>query len=79
MNPRPIKVEPLENYELLITFKNGEVKIFDAKPILNFPLYKELNNKGFFSLAKANGMCVYWNNDIDLCPDMVYECGIPVS
>lgn len=79
MNPRPIKVEPLENYELLITFKNGEVKIFDAKPILNFPLYKELNNKGFFSLAKANGMCVYWNDDIDLCPDMVYECGIPVS
>lgn len=75
MNPRPIKVEPLENYELLITFKNGEVKIFNAKPILNFPLCKELNNKGFFSLAKANGMCVYWNDDIDLCPDMVYEGG----
>ena len=24
MNPRPIAVQPLENYELLITFQNGE-------------------------------------------------------
>ena len=26
MNPRPVKVKPLEKYELLITFNNGEKK-----------------------------------------------------
>ena len=73
MNPRPIAVKPLEDYELFITFQNGETKIFDAKPLLSLPLYKSLNNKGFFGTAKADGMCIYWNEDIDLCPDMVYN------
>ena len=45
MNPRPVAVTPLENYELLITFQNGEKKIFDAKPILSLPLYAPLFEK----------------------------------
>lgn len=77
MNPRPVAVTPLENYELLITFQNGEKKIFDAKPILSLPLYAPLKNKGFFDTAKADGMCVYWNEDVDLCPDMVYTDSRP--
>lgn len=72
MNPRPIDVKPLENFELLITFQNGEKKIFDVKPILSLPLYEPLRNKGFFSTVKADGTCIYWNDDIDLCPDMAY-------
>ena len=42
MNPRPIAVKPLKNYELLITFKNGEKKVFDMKPLLSSPLPSSL-------------------------------------
>lgn len=77
MNPRPIDVVPLDNYELLITFQNGEKKIFDVKPILSLPIYQPLNNKGFFALAKADGMCIYWSDEVDLCPDMVYSRSRP--
>lgn len=77
MNPRPINVKPLDDFELLITFKNVEKKIFDAKPILSLPMYEPLKNKGFFNTAKADGMCIYWNEDIDLCPDMVYNDSRP--
>ena len=79
MNPRPIDVKPLDNYQLLVTFQNKECKIFDAKPILELPLYEKLKNKGFFSLAKADGMCVFWSDEIDLCPDMTYEDSISVD
>ena len=48
MNPRPVDVKPLNDYELLVTFQNGEKKVFDAKPILSLPLYQPLKNKGFF-------------------------------
>lgn len=72
MNPRPIAVKAMDDYELLVTFQNGEKKVFDAKPILSQPIYKPLQNKGFFALAKADGTCVYWNDEVDLCPDMVY-------
>lgn len=73
MNPRPIAVQSLENYELLVTFQNGEKKIFDMKPMLSLPLYSSLKNPAFFSTVKADGMCIYWNEDIDLCPDRVYN------
>lgn len=71
MTPRPTSVDVLDNYELLITFKNGEKKIFDVKPLLPLPLYQPLKNKAFFQSAKADGMCIYWDDNIDLCPDMV--------
>ncbi len=77
MNPRPIAVQPLENYELLITFQNGEKKIFDAKPMLSLPLYAPLKNPAFFNMAQADGMCIYWNEDVDLCPDRVYQNSRP--
>jgi len=79
MNPRPISVKPLNDHELLITFQNNEVKIFDVKPLLKYPLYKDLNNSSFFKTVKADGSCVYWNDDVDLCPDMVYEESRAVS
>ena len=79
MNPRPIDVKPLDDYKLLVTFQNKEMKIFDVKPLLHFPIYKPLENKGLFSIAKADGSCIYWNDEIDLCPDTVYENGIKVS
>ena len=77
MHPRPIDVKPLDNFKLLITFQNNEQKIFDVTPMLDLSIYQKLKNKGLFSLAKADGMCVYWNDEIDLCPDMVYEDSMP--
>lgn len=79
MNPRPTHVEPLEDYELLVTFQNGEKKVYDAKPLLALPLYQPLRDKTLFSSAKADGMCVYWNEDIDLCPDRVYMDSRPAD
>lgn len=78
MNPRPVEVKPLKNFELLITFQNGEKKIFDMKPLLTMPLYEPLKNEVLFNSVKADGTCIYWNDDIDLCPDMAYDDSIPV-
>ena len=73
MNPRPIAVEPLDDFKLLITFQNNECKVFDTKPLLEWPMYQKLKNKTFFNTAKADGMCVYWNDEVDICPDILYE------
>jgi len=73
MNPRPIAVKPLDDYKLYITFQNNERKVFDAKPLLKWPMYKKLKNKLFFDTAKADGMCVFWDDEIDICPDILYE------
>lgn len=77
MNPRPTSVTPLPDYRLLITFQNGERRVFDAKPLLHSPLYAALQNKAFFQTAQADGMCVFWNDEIDLCPDTCYLDSTP--
>ena len=38
-------VRPLSEYQLLLTFENGEKKIFDMKPYLDKGIYKELKDK----------------------------------
>ena len=36
--PRVEKAEPLPDYKLLLTFKNGERKQYDVKPLLQMPM-----------------------------------------
>lgn len=72
MNPRPVEVKALADYELLVTFQNDEQKIFDVKSLLSIPIYQPLRDAALFAKAKADGSCVYWNEDIDLCPDRTY-------
>lgn len=79
MNPRPIAVESLQAFQLLVTFQNGEKQIFDMVPLLDLPLYEPLRNKNLFRQVETDGMCVYWNQKIDLCPDRVYTDSIPIN
>lgn len=43
-----IKVEPLKDYKLLLTFNNNEKKIKDMKPYLDKGVFKKLKNINFF-------------------------------
>lgn len=52
--PRPIEVKPLENYLLLISFSNGEDKIFDVKPMISGSWFGELQEKGIFNTVKIS-------------------------
>ena len=44
-------VRAFENYTLLITFASGEVKLYDARPLLEHPLYAPLKDRNFFLTA----------------------------
>lgn len=39
-----INVEPLNDYKLLLTFDNGEKRIFDVSPYLDKGIFKELKD-----------------------------------
>ena len=78
LSPRVEEVEPTDNFELLLTFNTGEKKKFDAKTLFQYPMYAPLKNIGFFKLVKADNMCVYWNDEIDICPDALYAQSVPM-
>ena len=72
MNPRVTKVKPEQNFILLITFNNGEVKRFDVKPYLKIGVFKELTDPGIFNSVKPFLGSIQWVNGVDFCPDTLY-------
>ncbi len=72
MSPRATAIEVLDDYKLRITFENNEIRTFDVTPYLNYPAFKRLKNKGYFSLAKVAHGTVCWSDEIDFCPDTIY-------
>ena len=72
MNPRVKQALPLEHFRLRLTFTNGEKRVFDVSPYLDYPAFKRLANPAFFSLGHADHGTVVWPDDIDLCPDTLY-------
>ena len=72
MRLKAVKVEPLENYILKITFENGEIKKFDVKPYMEHKAFKELKNRAIFNTVKISGLSIAWINGADICPDELY-------
>lgn len=70
-------VEAKDDHTLLITFENGERRIYDARPLLGKPIFAQLNNISFFLKARAAYGTVIWNDDIDIAPEHLYECSRP--
>jgi hypothetical protein len=72
MNPRVKDVKPEQNFTLLITFSNGEVKRFDVKPYLGIGIFKELQDLSLFNSVKPCLGRIQWASGVDLCPDTLY-------
>ena len=85
------EVVPQENYTLLLTFADGEKRIYNALPLLDKAIYaqfkrqkrqkkkKKFKNLAFFLDAKADCGTVVWNDDIDIAPEHLYECSQPLG
>jgi len=72
MNPYVKSVKPQEDYHLLLTFENGEKRVFDLKPYLEKPVFKQLKNTALFQTARVVSGSVEWQGDVDLSYDTLY-------
>jgi hypothetical protein len=72
MNPRVIAVKANDDYSLILTFDNQDVRIYQVKPLLNFGVFKELQNLHYFKQVKVVNGTVQWANEQDICPDTLY-------
>ncbi|MDR0920078.1 MAG: DUF2442 domain-containing protein, partial [Oscillospiraceae bacterium] len=55
MNPKVRDVTPQDNHTLLVTFENGDIKHFDVKPYLQYPIFKPLIDTALFHSVIADG------------------------
>ena len=79
MTPRAIEVKPPEDYSLLLTFENGEQRVFDVKPYIKGSWFGQLKNPEIFNAVRIAGLSVEWRNGQDLCPNCLYEDSVLVQ
>jgi hypothetical protein len=79
LGPRVVSVEPQENFILKLLFTNNEIRLFDVKKIYDYPCFLQLKQKEFFNTVHTELGTIAWDNDIDYCPDTLYEESVPYS
>ena len=72
-------VQPLENYQLLLTFENSEKGIFDMKPYLEKGIFRQLIDTSLFASVHVSFDTVEWNNGADLCPETLYSQNMKIE
>ena len=73
-NLKIINLKIISELCMLITFSNGEKRIFDAQFLMKYPIYKKLQDFNVFKSAHIeNGTIVWDNGAIDIGVDTVYN------
>ena len=76
-------VNVIPDYRLSVQFVEGVTKIYDLKPLFDkWPIFTELKNDEVLLYAveiDTDGYGIVWNDDIDIAPEHLYECSVPVG
>ena len=74
------RLTPLPDYVLEVSFADGKAVLYDTKEDMNLPGYDALRSvTGLFQQVQLDQSrtCVFWNDEIDLPSDILYEYGKP--
>jgi len=74
MTPQVIAVEPKEKHQVVLTFDNQEVRVFDMKPYINrSSFFKQLEDEEYFKTVRVSLGSIQWKNGQDLSPHTLYS------
>ena len=79
MNPFVTSVRALDDYELELSFANGDVRRFDIKPYLDRGIFVRLRDTALFQAAQVVAGSVEWPTGLDLSYDTLYLGGKPIA
>ena len=71
-------VKPINNYNLILTFSNGEKRQFDMNPYLDKGIFQELRDISKFNTVRLSFDTIEWDNEADLDPEILYKYSIKI-
>lgn len=71
-------VIPTNNYNLILTFENGEKRQFDMNPYLNIGIFNELRDISKFQSVRVSFDTIEWDNEADLDPEILYKNSVKI-
>ena len=69
----------MANHRLRLTFTNGETRVYDCSGLLEFGVFKELQDAQYFQRVRVALGTVVWPNEQDICPDTLYLDSQPLA
>jgi hypothetical protein len=79
MYPAITNVQAIDNYLLILTFKNGEKRQFDMKPYLEIGIFKELKDERLFKTVKPSFDSIEWDNKADFDPEVLFQNSVKIG
>ena len=67
-----ISVVANDDFSLDLKFDDGSVRKFDVKPYLEYGIFKELKNQGYFKKVRVAFGTVQWPNEQDISAETLY-------
>ena len=79
MNPHVEAASPQADHRLVLTFTNGETRVFDLTPYLDKGVFRQLRDPACFAQATVVAGSVEWPGEIDLSYDTLYLRSVAVA
>jgi len=73
------EVKPINNYNLILTFSNGEKRQFDMNPYLDKGIFQELRDLSKFNTVRLSFDTIEWENKADLDPEVLYSDSVKIK
>jgi len=73
LQPKVTEVTPLKDYKVVLTFNNGETRIFDVMPYISGDWYGQLINEDYFNSVHVAERTIEWAGGQDIAPHELYE------
>jgi len=74
-----VAVKANEDFSLELTFNDNTVRKFDARPYLDFGVFNELKDIGYFKQVRIAYGTVQWPHEQDIGPDTLYIESRPIE
>ena len=70
--------KPRADYTIELEFADGKRGVYDARPLLERPVFAPLKALPLFMMARVEYDTVVWNDELDIAPEALYEQCTPV-
>lgn len=72
-------VQAISNYNLILTFENGEKRQLNMSPYLDKGIFRELRNVSIFNSVRISFDAIEWENSADLDPEFLYKHSVEIN
>ncbi|MDR1705248.1 MAG: DUF2442 domain-containing protein [Clostridiales bacterium] len=77
--PVLLSAKALSDFKLELDYNNGDKRIYNFKPNLTHPFYKELSIPSLFKSVQVIDGEICWPTGQDFCPHTLYDDSILLS